>query len=327
MSPVQAGYAATLLLLLDEEQGAALLRDLDGGEVEAIAAAMLKMEQVEPIALDHAAASFLHIAEGQGSIGSVATADVILRRAVGGGHAAMLTSRLSAPSPTARVPSLQWLDAGGLADALVGNHPQFVAAVLTIAPAELAVAALQRLPADTQPDLIRRVAAMGELSGDALADIEAHLAASIQKIGARDRFTPGGSAVASRLLSQTSRSTQARLLAALQADDAELSASLSENLFMFEDVVAMDSRSLQLVLREIDAEVLTTALRGSDPTMQDRLLTGLSQRAASAIRDDLAAPSSVRVADVQAARKHVVATARRLADTGVIEIGRDDDDA
>lgn len=325
MNPVQAGYAATLLLLLDEEQGAAMLRDLDGGEIEAIAAAMLKMEAVEPGALDEAAASFMRIADGQGHLGPMVTADVVLRRAVGGSHATMLTTRLSAPLPAARVPSLQWLDAAGLADALIGNHPQFVAAVLTIAPQELAVVALQRLPSDIQPDLIRRIAAMGELGGDALADIEAHLAESIRKIGTRDLFSPGGSAVASRLLSQVSRSTQQRLLAALQNDDAELSASLSENLFMFEDIVAMDSKSLQLILREIDAEILTTALRGSDPATQSRLLAGLSQRAASAIRDDLATPSNVRVADVQTARKHVVATARRLADSGVIEIGRDDD--
>lgn len=324
MRQAEANRAAMLMLMLEEEQGADLLRGLSVADLEAIATEMLTIDSVELSDLGSVASDFLTAAASQSAVSEVSSAGAMLHRAVGTEHARLLASRLPAPQPAARVPSLPWFDPASLAEALCGVHPQFAAAVLSMAPPDLGAAAFQRLPQDVQPAILRRISAMGELQAEALADVERFLAGTIGTVAVRDNFAPGGAAAAGRLLSKSSRSTQMRLLAELQAADPNLSASLSDTLFTFEDITGLESRTLQLVLREVDSDSLTTALRGCDAAARDRLLAGLSQRTAAAIRDDLADGSSVKVADVQAARKLVVSAAKPLADAGTIEIGSDD---
>ena len=326
MTPAGARQAAHLMLLLEEEQAADLLRDLDPPEVEAIAAAMLALERVEPGALAAAAGAFLAVGERHRALDvTPQPPQALLARAVGAERAALVASRHVVPSPGARVASLQWLDAPTLAAALDGEHPQFIAATLALAPPELGAAALAKLSAEAQPNVLRRIATMRPLSSEALADIEAHLAAHIGREVARDEWQTGGPTAVSKLLANVGRSTQARLIAALGGSDPALSRMLADNLFTFDDVAKLESRALQLVLREIDADTLTAALKGSDAAVRETMLAGMSQRAASSIRDDILNGPPVKVADVQAARKAVVDGAKRLADSGAIEIGRDDD--
>lgn len=311
-----AQQCAVLMLLLDEGVAAALLRGLGADEVRDVGDAMLSVAEIEPAAIDgvldifttrHAEVAAL----GQGG----AQLRSLITHAFGEPRAGALLGRL--PPPVTPVPfaTLAWIDPATIAALIEAEHPQVGAVVLAHLPAETGAAVLAALPPEIQPGLLVRLSRLGPVSAATLASLEADLEAALLVHRAARSATPrGGTAAAARLLGGIA--DPARLIEAVRGVDDGLADAISEQLFVFADLIRIDARGLQAVVREVDTERLTIALKGADAALRAHILAAMSSRAAAQVEDALAALGPQKRDDVAGAQAGIAGVVRSLAERG-----------
>ena len=313
-----AQKSAVLLLLLDELEAAELLRQLASDEVRAVGQAMLSVAEIEPRAIDAVLDEFLAASRTTAVLGAGGVQiRAVLERAVGRTRAGGMLGRMGPPVTPRAFAALEWVEPPVLAAMLAREHPQAAAVVLAHLPHAQAAAVLALLPVATQPDLLFRLARMGPVASDVVADLEAALESQLSDGPPVSAAEPkAGPDFAAKLLNLSP--DQARLLAALQEIDPELTSAIAENLFVFDDLLRLDARAMQNLVREIDPETLVVALKGASQALCDHVFAAMSARAAAQLQDDLAASGPLKVAEVQAAQSGIAGVVRRLADAGTI---------
>lgn len=320
--------AAILLMALGEEEAAAVLRFMEPAEVQAIGEAMATIDGVSQSAIGQTLERFAGAITDGSSLGldSEGYFRDALVRAVGEPRANGVLSRL-APSPETRRPaSLKWMHPASVVKLLDGEHPQLVATVLGLLPPAQAGDVLARLPAERRADLVRRVGNLGTIHPDALAEIDELLQSGLALDTEVELTGLGGADVAAEILNAVGKEAEEAILEEIDAEDEELGNAIREGMFKFENLLAVDGRSLQRLLRELGGDSLVIALKGASEELRAKLLENMSKNAATMLEDDLAAKGPVRLSEVETAQREILDIAKRLETDGEIQLGSGGED-
>lgn len=314
-----AQKCAVLLLLLDELEAAELLRQMASEEVRAVGHAMLSVAEIEPRAIDTVLDEFLAASQTVAALGGGGTqVRAVFERALGPQRAGRLLGEMGPPITPRPFAALEWIQPPVIAAMLAAEHPQAAAVVLAHLDAERASAVLAALPVAAQPDLLFRLATMGPVTGAVVANLDRVIATQIATAppSVAAAATTAGPDLVAKLLAMAP--DQTRLLAALRELDPALTESIAESLFIFDDLIKIDARGMQALVREVDPEQLVLALKGASEMLRAHVYAAMSARAAAGVQDDLAALGPTKLAEVRIAQGAIAAVVRRLADAGAL---------
>lgn len=316
-----AEKTALLLLLLEEPEAATLLARLAPEEVEKVGRAMLSVAEASPTTIDLLLDEVLTIADEIVAVSDGAeTMRGLLGRALGEDRADGMIERLGEAARPPLFERLQWLEPYAIASLLDGEHPQAQALVLAHLGGNRGARVLARLPADAQPDLVRRVATLGPVTQSALEALDRALTARISEVKPRQPVSDlGGMKRAADLINMAGLDED-MALQALSAVDPNAAAILAETLFTFGDLERLDDRALQMVVRSLDAELLIPALRAATAELRQRILASMPQRAAQSLQDEMDNRGPVKIEDAEEAQKAIAAATRRMAAEGTIAL-------
>ncbi len=316
--------SAILLMTLGEEAAAEVFRHLSPKEVQRIGETMTRLRTVPRDRVGQVLDQFQAEAEANGSL--VADTDEyvksVLRKALGEEKAGILQG-----SDTSGIESLKWMDSESVAELLRNEHPQIIASVLVHLERDHAGEILQRLGPRARSDVLLRVATLDGIQPNALRELNEVLSRVLAGADKLKKTALGGPKIAAEILNGLGSALEAEVLDAVRETDEDLAQAIQDQMFTFDDLVKLDDKAVQSVLREVANDALVIALKGASPEIRDKVLKNMSQRAAEALREDLESRGPVRVSDVEAQQKEILKTIRRLADAGEIAIGGGGDDA
>lgn len=320
--------AAILLMLLGDEEAADILGQLDPDEVQHVGSAMFDVANVSEQDVEAVFWQFARRAKVRTTIGFGAAPRIkaVMQHALGVDRAETVLARITPPTRSSALDALRWMDARTIVALIEHEHPQIAALVLAHLDAPIAADVLQLLPADMQADVIYRVATLDAVPAEALADLEQVLLHEMARIATAPAATRGGASEAAKIMNNIRPGNDQRIIRSLGKIDRMLAQKIEDEMFVFDDLAALDDKNLGMLLRNIESDILVVALKGADAGLRDKMLASMSSRAADALRDEMAERGPMRLAEVIDAQKDVLTTARRLADAGTIMLaGRGDD--
>ena len=321
--------SAILMMLLGEDEASEIIRNLSPKEVQHLGTAMYSVQGLDQDTVNMVLDEFLAIIKAQTGLGMGAGNYIrnVMNKALGEDKAQSVLSRI-APSTSSRpIDILDWMDARSIAELIVDEHPQIIALVISYLDFGLGADVLGLLPVEMQSEIIRRIATLQTVGPDALAELE-HVMQTKFKANASLRAAKvGGVDAAAKIMNFTKQSMEARIMKDIAKNNKNLMQAIQESMFVFDNLIMSDERSLQTLLRSIDTELLVLALKGADEPLRDKLFNCMSKRAAANIVDEMEALGPVRLTEVQTAQKEIINVARRMSDEGAIVLaGRGGDD-
>jgi flagellar motor switch protein FliG len=322
--------AAVLMAALGSERAADVMQHLHEEEIESLSLEMAKMgsveEQTAEAILGEVAAAAG--ADGLGSTtGGIDFARDVLERAVGAERAEELLGRLSTVIEMRPFEFLRRTPPEQIVSFLRSESPQTIALVTANLHTVLAAQVLARLPERMQPDIALRIARMGETSPSVIQQVEEVVRRKLTAVAEQEYATAGGAKALADIINHADRSTERAVLDHLGDVDPDLAEEVRRMLFVFEDIVQLDDRAIQQVLREANQKDLVLALRGVPDAVKEKLLTNMSERGAAMLQEEMEVQQPQRKRDVDAAQGRIVAVVRRLEEAGTIVIGGGDDDS
>jgi flagellar motor switch protein FliG len=321
--------AAVLLMQMDKERAAAVLRQLREAEVADIMAEVAQLQRVEVDAVTHVMTEFHHLAMARAHVasGGLGVARELLVSSLGEDKAEEILTRLTAIIQRAPFEFMRKADPRQVLQFLQDEHPQTIALVLAHMYPEHAAMVLSGLHEDQQRDVAKRVAMMDTSSPDAIEHVEAILERKLSAVlQSADLSNAGGVPALVEILNRSDRGTERLILEALEYDDVELADEVRQLMFVFEDINQLDDRSVQLVLRQVDAKDLAIALKGVRADVRDKILRNMSERAATNLAEEVELLGPVRIKAVEEAQAGVVRVIRALEEAGQIVLTRGGDE-
>lgn len=315
--------AAVLLLSLGEVDAAEVLKHMDAKEVQKLGLAMATMgavsrEQVTAVMDDFSGALDRQTSLGVGADDYIRA---VLVQALGADKAGSLIDRILLGRNTTGLDTLKWMDPRAIADLVRNEHPQIIAIVMSHLDADQAAEALKLLPERTRADVLLRIATLDGIPPNALNELNEIMERQFAGNQNLKSSAVGGIKVAANILNFMDTGQDQSLLGAIRKVDEQLGQRIQDLMFVFDDLIELDDRELQAVLREVSGERLGIALRGADPKVRDKITRNMSQRAAEILLEDMEARGPVRLSDVETAQKEILTLVRRLADEGTITLG------
>jgi len=315
--------AAILLLALGEQDAAQVLKHLDSRDVQRVGAAMAQLSGVSREEVSGVLANFAVNVEQQTSLG-VGTDDYIrnvLIGALGPEKATAIIERILSGRSSRGLEALKWMEPRAVAGLLRYEHPQIIAIVLSYLAAEHAALVLMQLPEATRADVLMRVATLGGVHPNALNELDEVLEKQFASTSAGTSAAGfGGPKAAAEILNMVG-AQEGPLIAQIAKTDEALSQKLQDLMFVFEDLLEVDDRGMQELLREVPGDKLIIALKAADDELKQKFFKNMSERAAQMMKDDLEARGPVRLSEVEAAQKEILVTTRRMADEGRLSLG------
>lgn len=322
-----AQRASVLLLSLGEQDAAAVLRHMDAREVQAIGTAMATLKNVSRDDADAVLDAFASSLGKQTSFG-VGTEDYVrnmLVAALGEDKASGLLDRILVNRGSKSIEALKWMDGRTIADLIGAEHPQIVAIVLAHLDPPHASEVLAQLPAALRSDVVMRIATLDGVQPSALLELDQIMERQVT-LGARGKAAPlGGIKAAAQILNGLDSARELEVMESIVLADADLGQRIQEQMFVFDDLLRIDDRGLQTLLRDVPGDRLVVALKGADPMIREKVFANMSKRAADMMREDLEVKGPVRLSEVEAAQKDILAAARALAEQGQINLGGSDE--
>ena len=315
--------AAILLVSLGEEEAAEVFKHLSPKEVQKLGETIAHMRGVSREKVDFVINRFTDDAAAQSLLVNDASDYVrsVLKRALGEDKASLLIDRILQGGDVSGIESLKWMDPLSVAELLRGEHPQIVAAILVHLEYEQAAAVLMQLPERFRSEVMLRVATLEGIQPTALKDLNEVLFKVLAGGDKVRKTSLGGVKTAAEMINQLGGNADVAVLDTIRNYDAELAQKIMDKMFVFDDLVKLDDRSLQLVLREVASETLIVALKGGTMEVRDKILANMSMRAAEALREDLESRGPMRLSEVEAQQKEILKVVRRLAEEGQVTIG------
>jgi len=325
MSLDEAGLedSAILLMSLGEEEAAAVFRHLSPREVQSLGATIARMTSVPKDRLDKVLAKFTNIAQARSPLVSDTGNYVknVLRKALDEDKANLLIDRILQNGDISGIEGLKWMDAASIGEMLRQEHPQIVAAVLVHLDSDQAAAVLKTFPERQRNEVLVRIATLDGIQPSALKDLSEVMGRMVSG-GEQARMAPlGGVKTAAEMINLLGTSIETAALDYIREADNDLAQRIMDNLFTFDDLMLVDDRGIQALLKEVQSESLVVALKGAKPELRDRILKNMSTRAAETLKEELDGRGPVRVAEVEAEQKELLKIVRRLAEEGQLVIG------
>ncbi len=321
--------SAILMMLLGEEEASEIIRNLSPKEVQHLGSAMYSVQGLDQETVNKVLDEFLAIIKEQTSLGLGSDSYIrnVMTKALGNDKAQSVLGRITPMSSNRPIEILDWMDARAIAEMVLDEHPQIISLIVSYLEPSVGADVMNMLPVDLQADVIRRVATLETVQPDALRELEVVMQEKFAANTSLRASQVGGVKAAAALMNFTQQDTEQRIMKVLGKDDKDLMQAIQENMFLFENLIESDDRSLQTLLRSVETEDIVVAMKGADEALRDKLFACMSSRAAANIMDEMEALGPVRLTEVQDAQKAIINVARRLSDEGAIVLaGRGGDD-
>ncbi len=323
-----AKKAALFLMSLGEEVASEVMKHLEPKEVQTVGHAMSKIEKIPKEEAESVLLSFNDSLNDSTSLGmgSIEYVRKVLTKALGDDKAQGILDRIQLGGVNAGLDQLKWLDAKVIAEMIRLEHPQIIAIVLGFLEPDHSAEVLAEMPQRIRHDIIMRIATLDGIQPTALQELDEIM---LKHFEGKDQYkssSVGGVQAAANILNFVDSSIESGIMDSIGETDSELAEDISDLMFIFGDLMDVDDRGIQALLREVSTDVLVLALKGSEEGMKDKFLRNLSKRAAEMLADDMETRGPVRVSEVETAQKEILAVAKRLADEGTIMLGGSGED-
>lgn len=321
--------AAIFLMSLGEEEAAEVFKHFSPKEVQRLGETIARMRAVPKEKVNAVIDRFIREAQSQSLLVSDTDNYVrsVLKRALGEDKASLLIDRILQGGDVSGIESLKWMDPLSVAELLRNEHPQILAAILVHLDQDHAANILKHFTERTRNEVMLRIATLEGIQPVALKDLNEAL---YQVLAGGDKIRKsslGGVKTAAEIINLLGASLEASVIDAIREQDPDLAQRIMDKMFTFEDLLKLDNKSLQMVLKEVSSDQLVVALKGASQELRDKILSNMSSRAAEALKEDLESRGPVRLSEVEAQQKEILKVVRRLADEGQIVLGGGGDDA
>ena len=316
--------AAIFLVSLGSDVSSGIFKHMKEDEIEQLTFEIARLDKIEPEDRDAVLQEFQEMMMAQDFItnGGIDYARDILERALGTQKAIDIINRLTSSLQVRPFDFIRRTDPSHLLNFIQGEHPQTIALILAYLDPQKAALILAGLTHGVQADVARRIAVMDRTSPDVLREVERVLERKLSTLASEDFTSAGGIDAIVEVLNNVDRSTEKIIIEALEEEDPELAEEIKKRMFIFEDIVLLDDRSIQKVLREVDPQDLAKALKGVDAEVQEKIFRNMSKRASALLREDMDFMGPVRLRDVEESQQKIVNIIRKLEDAGDIIVAR-----
>ena len=315
--------AAILLMSLSEQDAASVLKQLDAREVQKLGVAMAELKKITREQMTAVLDTFIGTLDGTANVASGSPDYVrrVLTQAVGKQKTDLLLDRVSTGQTGQGIEALRWMEAKAVAQIISVEHPQIAAIVLSHLEPEQSAGVLALLTEEMRTEVLMRIATLNEVPQSALTELDQLVEKQANVAPPSPLRRIGGARTVADILNAMERDKSGEELGKIEKADTEMHQQIKDLLFVFENLMDVDDRGIQALLREVGSDTLAVALRGAEPEVQEKILKNMSKRAAEILKDDMEARGPVKLADVEAAQKEIVTIAQRLADEGTISLG------
>ncbi len=321
--------AAILLMSLGEEEAAEVFKHLSPKEVQKLGEAIARTKSISREKVDEVVVKFTNVAAAQSLLVSDSGDYVrsVLKRALGDDKAALLIDRILQGGDVSGIESLKWMDPLSVAELLRNEHPQIVAAILVHLDFDQVADILKHSTERQRNEVMLRIATMEGIQPSALKDLNEVLFKVLSGGDKIRKASLGGVKTAAEVINFLGNAIESTVLESIRGHDPDLAQKIMDKMFVFDDVMKLDDKAIQMVLKEVASDSLIVALKGAQPELKEKFLSNMSSRAAESLREDLESRGPMRLSEVEAQQKEILKVVRRLADEGQIVIGGGGDDA
>jgi len=315
--------AAIFLMSIGEEEAAEVFKHLSPKEVQKLGETIARTRAVSHERVDEVIQRFTSTASSQSLLVSDTDNYVrsVLKRALGDDKAALLIDRILQGGDVSGIESLKWMDPLSIAELLRNEHPQIVAAILVHLESEQTAAVLKNFPERPRNEVMLRIATLEGIQPTALKDLNEVLYKVLAGGDKIRKASMGGVKTAAEIINMMGTQIESSVIEAIRDHDADLAQKIMDKMFIFEDLLKLDGKAIQLILKEVATDQLVVALKGASAELRELILGNMSSRAAEALREDLDARGPIRLSEVEAQQKDILKVVRRLSDEGQIVIG------
>ncbi|MBO4920499.1 MAG: flagellar motor switch protein FliG [Lachnospiraceae bacterium] len=316
--------AAILMIALGPEKASKLFKHLKDEEIEALTLEIANTKSVSQQVKDDVMDEFYELCLAQQYIaeGGIGYAKELLDNALGNERASEVIGRLTASLQVRPFEFIRKTDPSQLLNFIQDEHPQTIALILSYLPSSQAAQVISALPPEKQADVAKRIAMMDRTSPDIIQEVEAVLEKKLASLVNQDYTIAGGVDSIVEILNSVDRATEKHILETLEIEEPELTDEIRKKMFVFEDILLLDDKSIQRVLREVDNSELAIAMKAANEQVQNAIFNNLSKRLAVMIKEDMEYMGPVRMKDVEEAQQKIVNIIRKLEDSGEIIVSR-----
>ena len=316
--------AAILLIALGPERSANVFKHLKEDEIEELTLEIANTRNITPKVKDSVISEFYQVCLAQQYIaeGGINYAKEVLEKSFGADRAMDVIGKLTASLQVKPFEVIRKTDASQLLNFIQDEHPQTIALILSYLSAAQSALILSALPPDRQADVAKRIAIMDRTSPEVIKEVEKVLESKLSSLVNQDYTIIGGVDAVVEILNTVDRGTEKHIMETLEIEEPELADEIRKKMFVFEDILLLDDRAIQRVLRDVDNGDLATALKGSNEEVQNAIFNNLSKRLAAMIKEDMEFMGPVRMKDVEEAQQKIVNVIRKLEESAEIVISR-----
>lgn len=314
--------AAVLLLSLSQDEAAEILKRLPAEAVEEVSREIASLGEVGVNVRSNVFGEFYNLALANAYLteGGLEYAKTLLRKSLNAEDASRIIKQVTQQVQTTPFSFLQKAESENLLTFIQDEHPQTIALILAHLPSQKASEILVGLPGQKQIEVVKRIANMEQTSPEVIKEVERGLEHRLSDIVSQTFEKAGGVDTVAEILNLADRSTEKGIMEGLEAEDPDLVEQIRRLMFVFEDILLVNDKGIQSVLKEVENEELALALKTASQELKDKILKNMSERAAQLIQEDMQYMGPVRVSDVEAAQQKIVDVVRRLEDAGEIII-------
>jgi flagellar motor switch protein FliG len=321
--------SAILMLALGEDEAAEVMKFLSPKEVQKLGAAMATMKSVANEQVETVVTEFLVEAEQSSGFGLDSDEYIrsVLTKALGEDKASNLLNRILQTRDAGGIESLKWMDAPTVAEFIKNEHPQIIATILVHLEPDQASAVIGNFTDRLRQDVMLRIATLDGVKPIALRELNDVMTKLLTGNENIKKQTMGGLKVAAEIMNFMSGDNEASVMEGLKSYDEEMAQKIMDQMFVFDNIMDLDDKGIQVMLKEVQSEMLIVALKGTTQEMRDKVFKNMSSRAAEMMKEDLESKGPVKLSEVEAQQKAILQIVRRLADEGQIMLaGKGEDD-
>lgn len=331
MSDKQDGIqkAAILMLAMGEEEAAEVMKFLGPREVLKLGAAMASMKAVQHEQVVNVLESFRDEADAHSTVGLDSDEYIreVLTKALGDDKAAVLLNRILGGKDASGIESLKWMDAQSVSELIRNEHPQIIATILVHLERDQACEILSHFTERLRNDVVLRIATLDGVQPAALRELNDVLTKLLSGNEHIKKSSLGGVRTAAEILNFMTGEQEGAVMENIKNYDNDMAQKIMDEMFVFDNIIDIDDRGIQLLLREVQSDMLIIALKGASQDLREKIFRNMSQRASEMMREDLESKGPVRLSEVEAQQKQILQIVRRLADEGQIVLGGKGEDS
>ncbi|MCB5189263.1 flagellar motor switch protein FliG [Methylobacillus arboreus] len=321
--------SAVLMLALGEDEAAEVMKYLGPREVQKLGSAMASMKSIGHDQVESVLTSFLEEAEKNTTIGLDSDEYIrsVLTKALGDDKASGLLNRILQTRDSSGIESLKWMDAQTVAEFIKNEHPQIIATILVHLEPDQAAEILGYFTERLRQDVMLRVATLDGIKPTALRELNDVLTKLLSGNESIKKQQIGGIKAAAEIMNYMNSENETNLMEGFKSYDDDMAQRIMDEMFVFDNIMEIDDKGIQIMLREVQSETLIVALKGTTDELRDKIFRNMSSRAAEMMKEDLESKGPVKLSEVETQQKQILQIVRRLADEGQIVLGGKGEDA